>query len=109
MYRPIPYLIVALFLSACTTQMTTLDTTYPPVPPEKVTVVFNEQPKCNAKQIAFVNTNTAWAWSQDTALKSARAKAAAIGADYLVINQTRTINQYSDTVFHAVAYKCVKG
>ena len=109
MTRFLPILFVTLVLSACATQMTTLDTTYPTTKPENVKVLFNEKPQCNAKQIAFVNTSTAWAWSQDSALQSAREHAASIGADYLVINQTRTVNHYSDTVFHGVAYKCVKG
>ena len=108
MTRLIPTIFATLILAACTTQMTTLDKSYPATKPENVTVLFNEQPKCNAKQIAFLNTTTEWAWSQDSALKSARENAASIGADYLVINKTTTMNHYSDTVFHAVAYKCVK-
>lgn len=110
MKRIIPVFLIVLALSACATQMTVLDKSYPATDPDKLTILFNEKPKCNAKQIAFLNTTTAYSWSQDGALQSARKSAASAGADYLVINNTKSM--YGDgtgTVFHAVAYKCVKG
>ena len=105
MYR-LMSILSFLFLSACATQMTVLDKTYPAITPDKVTVLFNEKPKCNSKQIAFLNSSTAW--SQNDALRSLRKSAASIGADYVSIFKTEVITA-SDTVFHGVAYKCMKG
>ncbi len=97
----IPLITVAL--TGCATNVTMTGKGYPPVKPTQVKVLFKDKPKCDYEELGFISTPLAW--DQNSAIEKARAKAAEIGADYIVIESIQK-NAYNDASASAVAYKC---
>lgn len=93
---------VMLVLMGCTTATMT-GRAFPPVDSANVKVLFSEKPKCQFQELAFISTSLSW--NQNTAISSARDKAAEVGADYLVITRVY-INGFNDASVWGVAYKC---
>lgn len=100
--KPFISTIFLIFLASCTTTTMT-GKAFSPVEPASVKVLFSEKPKCAFQELAFITTPLSW--NQNTAISSARSKAADIGADYLVITRV-SINAFNDASVWGVAYKC---
>ena len=75
----------------------------PPVDELKVKILFEDAPKCEYEELAFITTRLRW--NQNAAVEDARESAASIGSDYISIKNVK-INAYNDASVSAIAYKC---
>lgn len=98
-------LVSVILMSACATQVLRLDkNVYPSVSAKDIQVYFKEKPECKGlKEIAIIST--AYEWDINVAAARVKEKAAAIGADVVVINGYHK-NGYNDVEIDASAYKC---
>lgn len=103
--RSVIYMAVVLALTACATNVTMTGKQYPAVAPSDVKILFRDRPSCRYEELGFISTPPMW--NQNMAIESAREKAAAIGADYLLIENVSK-NHYNDATVSAMAYKCAK-
>lgn len=98
-------LLFVLLLAGCAS--VTVLKKYPAISPENVKVILDNDdntisPSCQAEQIGHIST--AWEWSGEAAINTAKEKAAAIGGDY--IKGKLKINNFNDGMLEATVYKC---
>lgn len=103
MFRTVLIAVSIVLLGGCATNITMTGKAYSPVTPTQVKILFKDKPNCNYEELGFISTPLKW--NQNAAIEAAREKAAAIGADYLVV-ETVTQNIYNDASVSAMAYKC---
>lgn len=94
---------LSILLSGCSAKVTMTGEASPPVEPLNVKILFEREPSCNFDEIAFISTP--FMWDQNSAVNSAREKAAEIGADYINIKAVK-VNPYNDAAVSAIAYTC---
>ena len=100
-------ILFSSFLLLCACTSVTVIKHYPPVSPDHIQVILDNdddiiKPSCSAEQIGRIVTG--WLWSGESAIKTAKEKAAEIGGDY--IKGELLINELNDGQVRATVYKC---
>lgn len=107
MNKTIPFAI--FFLICGCTSVTVLKPGYPKNNPDQVKIILDNNrntilPDCKAEQIGHIST--AWKWSGNSAIETAKEKAAQMGGDY--IKGKLHINNVNDGLVEGIVYRCIK-
>lgn len=106
--KKIAILVTILALCGCAS-VTVLKPGYPENNPNQVKVILDNDdsttlPDCKAEQIGHIET--AWEWSGNSAIQTAKEKAAQMGGDY--IKGKLHINNVNDGLVEGIVYRCIK-